>query len=311
MRLKKLQKILTDNIDNLNIIKEASESGGWTTVPKYSKLIGAINNIKDTGTIDKEFTFLEQQSYFAFSNGDKVKLDNSRFAKLNREVQTIQAKCEAILLVIDKVLPESNEDQKVLVINFPAEPITISDFKSMIDKLDKFTKSLTKLEFEDNKSHSDEPVVSHFDVGSEWLVLAFSFIGFVPVIVKAANGIQDFRIKNREIKLLDHQLDALDIDVETKEKLSAALDKHDQTIGDELAPGLIKNTNLLDSAENEATVIKLIKQLDDLFSLGISLEKGVNIETNNQESFPTIEKQKQISKNKEISTDKESKLDNS
>lgn len=282
MRFREQLAIINENIDNLTVEVEQSQTLGvnYTHVTNTKTLAQAIQNIATIGFLKHEIeSFIALGSSInPISDYQMGKNDAITFTAL---IEQIKLKTEAVKFSIELSLPEQSENS--ITIGLP----DYTQFKSVEDATTQLNKSLTIICGIEN--YRSDIQIQNFDSGSLWLEIVVAtpaVVGFIGFVIKTAFSVVSYYRTLQSQKL---SLKSMDIEVSEKENLYKGLDDLFQYQVRQTIENAVNNGNKQIDPEDLSKLTKAVELLIPLLEQGATFAPANTQNPEIKAEFPTKE----------------------
>lgn len=290
MRLREIQKIISDNIETLESLNtEQSSSAGQViiTITEYSELRSSILNLLETGLFKDEKIAIDEEQWLPSSASNKMPYGKNSFDAFKVVLDHIAYKAEGMLTLITDNLHSDNENSDSIVISLPNRVLTIEEFTDVLITLKDTFKLLKIL-----KEFQTDIIIDNFDVGSKWIVTSVMSSMAVSLFGKLVTIVQRSQVGTRQIKLLDKQLEYLDLEEETRNSVRDAQLLANQAIYANLAEQFLETNDLEAQSEIISQMSRVVENVDKVLSMGVGFEAAISASNDVAKTFPTLKEQK-------------------
>ncbi|WP_203269061.1 hypothetical protein [Streptococcus uberis] len=296
MRLKEINRIFWENIPNLKFSLNRDISATEVAqILDYAKAIGAIENIRKTGLIEREVEELIFLNFPFNSNSDATYETSGvrikSFVEINKKIVN---KGEVIKDIVEKSYQSPVDNEHNFLVVLPNRPTDLKQFKEITSDLEKVFSNLSV--FDEFKNQN--VILEDFDIGSNWMILLFQTAEAVTLfstIVSAAiaiNGqIQNYRI-------LKKGLETIDIAETEKQAMLKISSDINQKFLESFATEILENEN--PNPEKIAHLSKAIELTNNLVVQGVNFEVPKIASDEIRKNIPSTDYQKTLDTTKLI-----------
>lgn len=214
MRLSEIRKIILDNMNQLELIKNPNGTGS-TSITNVVDVVNAIQNLSVLPFLSPTINALKTHSNLYTSRSQPITASNNDVMNFERLSQELFRQCETIVALSNSVLPPTNEQ---LICIQLSETANISDVKKLITSLDEAFSQISNL-----KNYEGSVKFGGFESGSDWINLVVEGSAYIPLIYLLLNA--SYRIANDyyNIKLMQQRYKGAIIQNESNEELRSML----------------------------------------------------------------------------------------
>lgn len=288
MRLKEINNIFQDNIDNLRIDFNTTtiSSNQEARILNYGLAIQAIESIRATKLIDREVKKLKELNFPFNDNNDIEYVTNGYRMELFFEInKRIKLKGEVINDIVSKSYHSSSDDEKHLLIALPNRKSDFKDFSAITKNLNQIFKLLSV--FDEFKEQ--EVILEDFDIGSDWLVLLFSSAAAVGIMAEIITIAVKVSAQIHNTRVMIKGLETISIAEDEKQKMIKASSEMNQKLLSGYAEELLKEGER--DSEKITQLAKAIELTNDLVTQGLSFEVPKLASEEIRKNFPTTAEQ--------------------
>lgn len=292
MRLREIQKIIRDNIPNLKGIKpEDYRSGGnvYKKINNYDSIRISLTNLLDTGLFEDEKQIYLKKNLLISVSDNSMTFDTAHCNSLISTTNRIIYKATAIDDLISQNLHSEDEDSNSLIVSLPDRDLNFKEFANLVELLKDTFKLLNVL-----KEFQQEVAVENFDVGSKWFVLGFASEIAVKLFGKLTTIVQRNQVITRQFEAYDKHLEAIGVEVETRNEIRESQLKTNQAIYEKLSAQFLEENDLDKQAEILSQVTKVTENIDKILSQGIGFESAITAANDIAQTFPSLVEQKKL-----------------
>lgn len=298
LRLRQIQKVINDNINNLQDLNVASGTSGTSsieTIQDYDIFRTSLINILNIGLFEEEKYSIYHNQWLPSSAADKMSYGKQSFTNFMTILNKIILKAEGMSILIAENLHSENEDSNSLVISLPNRDLSFEEFTEILNILQDTFKLLKGL-----KDFQSDIVIENFDVGSKWIVASFISALAVSLFGNLVSIVQRSQVGTRQIKALDKQLESLDLTEEVKATVRDSQIKANQALYENLTQQFLTSNNIDEKAEILSQLTKVTENIDKILSMGVGFEAAITASNEVAKTFPELKEQKLLDNNKII-----------
>lgn len=291
MRLREIQKILEDNIEDLKLPMSYERSGSSSLIKttNYSQFINAVNNVKITGLFEKQINNLSKNNLIIVLENKHLNFDQeslNRIKVISKEFVDISF---GALNVIHNSFNNIDEPDDTLAILLPEIKMSFNLMGAISKELDTFFRLLKVI-----PDFNTDVKIETFDKGTNWLLVLLGSDTALTLLSKLLNIVHKSRLQNSHISALNSQLTSLKLSDEALSEVKRSLAEKQTEIYNQLAEEFLETNDLKDRHEIQTQMAKAISTLNNIYDMGVSFQPSINASQEALEKFPDLESQKTI-----------------
>lgn len=284
MRLRVMQNILTENLEELKV--EIANVNSQYEIKDFQNLSRALREVTEFKFLSKEKARLEGITVY-HSKNERTVVDNSTLNEFRGIIDSMILKINTVITAIEEAIPE--QDQKSISIKLPdfADLVKISNFIKEINTI--LNQSLVG-------KYKGTIKLQNFDTGTNWIEIVLSnqdAIVFFGQIVNVATNL--LKVEYLKWKETEQNIRALVIENDAKEIVLEGLKNEFKAKAELNAKMLAESAEITENQiEYQAHLTKNIMNLTEFLSIGVEVHTALNAPEPVQEAFPNVEETKQI-----------------
>lgn len=290
MRLREIQKILTNNIDKLKIPDSyILSSNGYCSATNYSTFINAVGSIAITKLFDEEVAKLAKNELFIILGATTITFDSTKLNIVKSISNQIVTKAAGALALIEISFENADEASDTLAILLPEIDMSFSLLNSISKELDTLFRLMKII-----PDFNHDIKVKSFDKGTNWFLVALGSDVALTLFSKLLDIVYKYRLQNHHMHVLKKQLSSLEVSQESMSEVQQALQNSQLTIYNQLSKDFLESIDLDTQNEIQSQMTKVISTINDIYDMGVSFQPSVNAIQETIKKFPDLESQKSL-----------------
>lgn len=307
MRLKEINRIFWENIPNLKFSLNRDVSATEVAqISDYGKAIGAIENIRETGLIEREVDELVFLNFPFNSNFDAAYETSGvrikSFVEINKK---IMYKGEVIKDIVEKSYQSPADNNHNFLVVLPNRPTDFKQFKEITTDLEKVFSNLSV--FDEFKNQN--VILEDFDIGSNWMILLFQTAEAVTLFAAIVSAAININVQLQNYRIFKKGIETVNATETEKQNMLKTYSEINQKFLDSFATEILENEN--PNPEKIAHLSKAIELTNNLVVQGVNFEVPKIASEEIRKNIPSTDYQKTLDTTKlferqlQITEDKE------